>query len=143
MHRAWAGSLFLLVVAAVMTFPFWYAYSGQEKASGPIVKPASGECIESADVMRRTHMKMLYQWRDEVVRSNPPSQRDYVNSKGVHFNKSLTGTCMNCHTSREEFCDRCHETVSAKPNCFSCHNASPGKHDAGQSAPRGDSHEGK
>lgn len=123
MHKAWSGTLFLLVVAAILTFPFWYSYSEHaDFAAEPIVKPASGECIESADVMRRTHMKILYQWRDEVVRGNSATKRDYVNSKGIHYNKSLTGTCLSCHTSKEEFCDRCHKRVSIQTNCFQCHN---------------------
>lgn len=123
MHKAWMGTLFLLVVAAVLTFPFWYSHIEKgQVAAEPIVKPASGECIESVDVMRRSHMRILYQWRDEVVRGNAAGRRDYVNAKGVHYNKSLTGTCLSCHTSKEEFCDRCHQRVSIKPNCFQCHN---------------------
>jgi len=35
--------------------------------------------------------------------------------------KSLTGTCLSCHSSKEAFCNRCHEYVGADPYCWECH----------------------
>ena len=29
--------------------------------------------------------------------------------------------CGRCHTSRERFCDRCHDAASVKLDCFGCH----------------------
>ncbi|HCX02472.1 MAG TPA: cytochrome C, partial [Syntrophaceae bacterium] len=40
---------------------------------------------------------------------------------GRTFEKSLTGTCLQCHSNKEQFCDRCHNYVGAKPSCFNCH----------------------
>lgn len=120
MHKTWAGATFVLVVAAVITFPLWYSRA-ETRVSAPIVLPSSGECVEPAFVMRRSHMKMLYEWRDSVVRTSAKDRRTYVNSKGVKFEKSLTRTCLGCHESRHTFCDRCHEQVSVTVTCFQCH----------------------
>jgi cytochrome c len=68
--------------------------------------------------MRANHMKMLAAWRDEAVRNG---NRLYAAKDGRTFEKSLTGTCIQCHANKEQFCDRCHNYVGAKPTCFSCH----------------------
>jgi hypothetical protein len=34
---------------------------------------------------------------------------------------SLTQTCMRCHESRADFCDRCHAYAGAQPACWGCH----------------------
>ena len=50
----------------------------------------------------------------------------YVNAKGEKYVKSLTNTCMRCHTDKEKFCDRCHTAMGmASPYCFDCHNLKP------------------
>jgi hypothetical protein len=116
------GVIFLAAVAAVVTFPFWYTRAGAAEAE-PLVRPSGDACIESADVMRRTHMTMLHQWRDDVVRGDDPHKRKHVNSKGVEFDKSLTGTCLGCHESAQGFCNRCHERASVSITCFQCHTS--------------------
>jgi hypothetical protein len=30
---------------------------------------------------------------------------------------------MACHTSKKEFCDRCHDYTSVTPYCWDCHLA--------------------
>lgn len=120
MHKTWVGALFLVLVGAVITFPWWYSRA-EASASPPIVLPPSGSCIEPVEVMRRSHMTMLYDWRDSVVRTSDKARRTYVNSQGVAFEKSLTRTCLGCHVSRRTFCDRCHERVSVTVSCFQCH----------------------
>ena len=75
-------------------------------------------CVEGKEFMRANHMKMLNDWRDESVREG---RRTYTAKDGQTFEKSLTGTCIQCHTNKEQFCDRCHNYVGAKPTCFSCH----------------------
>ena len=120
MHKTWVGGLFLVGAAAVLTFPMWYSRA-ESNPPAPVVLPASGECIEPTETIRRTHMKMLYEWRDSVVRTSVKGRRIYVNSKGQHFEKSLNRTCLGCHQSKETFCDRCHQQVSVSITCFQCH----------------------
>jgi hypothetical protein len=130
MHRPWAGAAFLVLVAAVLTFPFWYSRA-EPLAPEPVLRPASGACVEPAEVMRRDHMTMLYEWRDSVVRSSARDRRWYVSSSGVRFEKSLTRTCLGCHQSRRTFCDRCHAQVSVTVTCFQCHASDRAVLDAG------------
>ncbi len=68
--------------------------------------------------MKSSHMQLLDQWRDEVVRNG---KRIYVSSTGKEFNMSLQNTCTKCHAKKAQFCDRCHNYVDSKPNCWDCH----------------------
>ena len=85
--------------------------------------------------MRDTHMQILNEWRNAAVRDG---ERIYVNSKGKKYVKSLTNTCMGCHTDKEKFCDRCHNTVGVAPYCWDCHNLSPNQKTPIPPAPTGD-----
>ena len=87
--------------------------------SGPLLERPEGEyCMEGTDpqykrldrqYMRYRHWEYLMELREEVVR--------YGNrTRGGLF------TCHECHQSRERFCDRCHNAVSLKPDCFDCHD---------------------
>jgi hypothetical protein len=29
--------------------------------------------------------------------------------------------CRECHTGRKQFCDKCHNAVNLKLDCFGCH----------------------
>ena len=31
------------------------------------------------------------------------------------------GSCMSCHSNKDEFCDRCHDYLAVKPYCWECH----------------------
>jgi len=114
----------LLIFIIGITFPFWY--SGGEKAAPPkldldtpvIAQLQNKKCMEDKAFMRANHMKLLNAWRDEAVREG---RRLYTAKDGRVFEKSLTGTCIQCHSNREQFCDRCHNYVGAKPSCFDCH----------------------
>jgi len=90
-----------------------------------IPKPASPNqaqnCVEPTEIMRREHMKFLYQQRDRTVIDG---ERD-----GKY---SLVG-CMDCHNpvsptgeapgygDPDHFCSACHAYVSVKIDCFECH----------------------
>jgi hypothetical protein len=76
------------------------------------------KCVEDKAFMRANHMKLLNVWRDEAVREG---KRVYTAKDGRTFEKSLTGSCIRCHSSKEQFCDRCHNYVGANPSCFDCH----------------------
>jgi hypothetical protein len=115
------GIVVFLIAAA---FPFWY---GRGKAVLPpdlkldtpaIQRLKDKRCVESTTYMRASHMKLLNAWRDDVVRNG---KRTYKAEDGRVYNMSLTGTCLECHSNKKQFCDRCHDYSGAKPACWSCH----------------------
>lgn len=114
----------LVIFLVLITFPLWYGAVKSTPApvlslDTPIIKAMSNKtCVEDTAFMRTHHMKMLNAWRDEVVREG---RRIYTAKDGRVYEKSLTGTCLSCHSNKERFCDRCHNYVGAKPSCFSCH----------------------
>lgn len=73
--------------------------------------PKCDRCVgnRTAEEMRLYHWEYLHRIREDVVR---------------YGNRTDDGidTCKNCHRSRTRFCDRCHDAVSLKPDCFGCHN---------------------
>ena len=93
------------------------------------------DCIEDAKTMRDKHMQILNEWRNEAVRDG---NRIYVNAKGQKYVKSLTNTCMGCHTDKVKFCDRCHDTVGANPYCWDCHNVTTNQTSPIPPAPSGE-----
>ena len=115
----------LVIFIAIVTFPFWYnmgkAASIPEPELTDIAKAAK-TCIRSTEYMRTEHMQLLDVWRDTVVRD---AKRMYVNEKGEKFNMSLSNTCLECHSNKKEFCDRCHDYASARPYCWDCHIDNP------------------
>jgi hypothetical protein len=68
--------------------------------------------------MRADHMTLLNEWRDLVVREN---QRTYTATDGTEYEMSLTKTCLDCHSNKEEFCDKCHTYADVSPYCWDCH----------------------
>ncbi|MDH5560646.1 MAG: sulfate reduction electron transfer complex DsrMKJOP subunit DsrJ [Deltaproteobacteria bacterium] len=120
------NDLFKIVIGLVLFFglfsiPFWAGSSSGGNGPEIVVKEGTEACVESKEFMRPNHMHLLDQWRDSVVRDN---DRVYTNASGKHFEKSLTKTCLNCHSNKEEFCDRCHDYMGVKPYCWSCHLSS-------------------
>ena len=116
----------LALFAGLVTTPFWYGLaSGKGHAQPELAKATEGaRCVESNQAMRSSHMEMLDQWRDAVVRQN---QRVYVSTDGTRHPMSLSGTCLRCHSEPEKFCDRCHEFSGVSPYCWDCHLQHPMK----------------
>jgi hypothetical protein len=115
----------LLIFAVIITFPFWF---NMGKAA-PMPEPeltakakAAKECVRETQYMKTEHMQLLDAWRDSVVREG---KRVYVNSSGKEFTMSLSNTCLDCHSNKAEFCDRCHTYASADPYCWDCHIDNP------------------
>jgi len=111
----------LIIFLGVVTFPFLYNYG----KAAPVPEPklsekakAAKECIRPKNLMKGEHMQILDAWRDTVVRG---AQRVYVNESGKEFTMSLTNTCLDCHTEKAEFCDKCHNYASVRPYCWDCH----------------------
>ncbi|MEW6076243.1 MAG: sulfate reduction electron transfer complex DsrMKJOP subunit DsrJ [Thermodesulfobacteriota bacterium] len=119
-----------LIIAGLVVFfiialtPWWWNLVTGTKAKAPEPKltakaEAAKNCVESKDFMKKEHMQLLDQWREEVVRQE---RRTYVNTEGKSFDMSLTNTCLDCHSNKAEFCDSCHNYTSVRPYCFDCHN---------------------
>ena len=115
----------LLIFLALVTIPFWYNIV----AGGPVELPELAyptdetECVYGKDYMRREHMQVLMDWRDEAVRDG---DRIFETASGRKFYKSLTGTCIGCHQEPEEFCYKCHEYSGVRtPYCWECHVDQP------------------
>ena len=73
----------------------------------------------SDEYMKDNHMQLLDEWRNDVVRDG---SREYESASGQVYEKSLDGTCLECHSNREEFCDSCHDYASVDPYCWDCHD---------------------
>jgi hypothetical protein len=111
----------LLVFLAVITFPFTYNLAAGSGSVPDLQYPENEtQCVESKEFMKSSHMQLLLEWREEMVRENI---RTYTSSDGRVFNIGLTNTCLTqCHTSKTDFCDRCHNYVGVQnPYCWECH----------------------
>jgi hypothetical protein len=110
----------MVLAAAILGAPFWWnALRGMKQKAPEPEKPAVGkECVLPAADMRKNHMTLLFQWRDDVVRKG---DRTPVTIGGRKYGKSLSGSCLACHTKKENFCDRCHNSLASGPACFDCH----------------------
>ena len=111
----------LIIFVVLVTFPLWYNHGKAAPTPDPKLSEkakADKECVESKSYMRKEHMQVLDVWRDSVVRS---AQRVYVSTSGKEYDMSLTNTCLECHTEKAEFCDRCHNYASVSPYCWDCH----------------------
>lgn len=108
----------------VVTLPFWYS-AGKSKTAPlidlntPVINSLSEkQCVAPTAYMKTEHMKLLDEWRGDVVRNN---NRTYVTPDGRKFDKSLSKTCLKCHSNKEQFCNRCHNYAGVSPKCFDCH----------------------
>ena len=66
------------------------------------------DCVEDTEYMRYHHWELLRGIREEIVR--------YGKRGDINLSK-----CQECHTSRENFCNKCHDSVNLTPDCFGCH----------------------
>ncbi len=122
MHKKPVIITALILFLALVTYPFWSQLGRSMALPEPVLPTDQKECVESRAYMRSHHMQMLHEWRDEVVREG---KHIYVNQKGQKFVKSLSNTCMKCHTDEKAFCEQCHQAVGVKLYCFRCHNLQP------------------
>jgi hypothetical protein len=115
----------LIVFLALFTFPVWYNLG--KAAPAPELKltdkaKEAKTCVMSTEYMRSHHMQVLDLWRHSVVRN---AERTFVNAEGKEFNMSLSNTCLDCHSNKADFCDKCHNYASVTPYCWDCHIDNP------------------
>jgi hypothetical protein len=113
----------LAIFLVLLTFPFWYGKGRTAPPALPLDTPEIQKlsvkaCIESTPYMTASHMELLNEWRDAVVRDG---RQLYVNHDGKKFTMSLSQTCLGCHSNKEKFCDTCHNYSGVTPRCWSCH----------------------
>ena len=111
----------LVAFIFVVTFPFWFNLARGTSGVPPELElpVEETECVESLEVMRSSHMDLLNQWRDSVVRDG---KRIYRSTSCRKYEMNLSNTCMGCHVSKVNFCDRCHNYLAVKePYCWDCH----------------------
>ncbi len=119
-----AGIVFLVAIA----FPVWHTLVAGGSADRPVLaKPVGADaCVESKAFMAANHMDLLNRWRDEVVRDG--DAKPYVSgATGKSFEKSLTRTCLGCHTDTGAFCNKCHQYADVVVPCWDCHLETKGK----------------
>jgi hypothetical protein len=116
----------IIIFVVLFTSPIWTNMLSPDEAKAPDIKLPKGhkECVMDKEYMTAYHMDLLNQWRDNVVRQDiryydKDGKPFYLNGKRVEM--SLTKTCMNCHDSRADFCDQCHNYLDVHPYCWDCH----------------------
>jgi hypothetical protein len=100
----------------------WYGWLNRSAEGAPKLElpPGEKECVESTQYMRTSHVDLLNNWKETVVRDG---KRTYVSSTGKEYTMSLTNTCITqCHSNKAKFCDRCHDYMNVQPWCWDCHN---------------------
>ena len=117
----------LVIFLAVATFPFWYRPAAGKAVGAPDLEMPAGQsqCVEDRAFMLANHMDLLNQWRDKVVREGEKTYKSKAH--GTTYDMSLTRTCLDCHASRQEFCQKCHSYTNVEPTCWGCHLEQKGK----------------
>jgi cytochrome c553 len=130
-NRVIAG---LVIFVVLITIPLWKNLGKTVAAptpslDTPVIKQLAEKdkkCVMPTEWMRANHMQLLIDWRENVVRTKEQKVktsrgRDYVTPDGKTYLASLTNTCMECHSNKKEFCDKCHNYAAVAPNCWGCH----------------------
>ena len=123
-----ARTLCLLVLLVLgLTVHGWAAPARAAEPSPQALAAAAarGPCLASKDVMRRTHMDLLKDERDRVVRL------------GLRQPGRTLEQCVSCHVTPgadgrpvtiaddSHFCAACHRQAAVSIDCFSCHRSTP------------------
>ena len=115
----------LVIFLALITLPFWYNQASGEAGARPEpkIETEASACVAPLEYMRSSHMILLDEWRETVVRGG---SRVYEAPNGKEYEMSLSNTCMECHPNRKEFCQQCHDYVGVDLYCWDCHVESGG-----------------
>lgn len=113
----------LIIGLGLFLLPFFYNAGKAAKAPDPQLTAKAKEakqCVETTPYIRTSHMKLLDEWRQTVVRN---AERYHTAQGGKVYYKSLQVTCMDCHSNKSKFCDQCHNYMGVTPYCWECHVA--------------------
>jgi hypothetical protein len=115
-------ALGLLAFVILVTYPMWHAAYAKTTTGGPQLKVPKDEktCVAPVAFMRTSHMRLLTDWREGAVREG---RMKYTAWNGKTYRVNLSRTCLGqCHTNKQEFCDRCHQYAAVSgPYCWDCH----------------------
>ncbi len=102
----------ILIILLPLFYSFFsYVFAQDVQEAQPFLTMPAEEyknCVQDTEFMRHNHWVLLRSVREDVVRH------------GIRGEISLK-RCRDCHTSRVQFCDKCHNAVSMTPGCFGCH----------------------
>ena len=109
----------LLAFVLIVTAPFWWnPVFGKVEKPQPKLPATEKQCVLPRAEMRASHMQVIYDWRETVVRGGG---RMYRHPDGVEREMSLSNTCLACHEGKKEFCNTCHGYLAVQPFCWDCH----------------------
>ncbi|MEK9719457.1 MAG: hypothetical protein VW257_00055 [Quisquiliibacterium sp.] len=126
------GGLAMVLLLAGLWSPAASTGSAAEPAGGRVPHPAisvdkSTQCIDSAKVMRRTHMNMLKHQRDRTVHLGERRVRVTLNGCiDCHASKGAGAAAGSVAGNEQAFCESCHRYAAVKLDCFECHQSKPG-----------------
>jgi len=120
----------LAAFIVVATSPLWLNAGRvvpppKPKLDTPVIQELAAKdkhCVLPTDQMRASHMQLLIDWREQVVRTG---NRVWVSPSGQKYETSLSNTCLGCHSNKKDFCDQCHNYAAVTPNCWGCHLDKP------------------
>lgn len=114
----------LALLLALVTWPAWRGLASAPPRPPDLARPSgAARCVAPTEYMRASHMRLLAEWRDKVVRQGV---RTYTTPDGRAVAMSLSRTCLgSCHTDKSKFCDRCHDYAGVAPTCWNCHVVPP------------------
>ena len=117
------GKIFLglAIFVGLVASPFWYnpVFGTGSSAPPEVPLPKDGStCVLPRNEMRASHMQVIYDWRETVVREG---ERVHRTPDGREFQMSLSNTCLGCHEGQKKFCTACHEYLAVQPFCWDCH----------------------
>lgn len=124
----WLALAFVLLFGTGATVAIAWADDAGGRVPRPTISVDSAtKCIDTPEVMRRTHMDMLKHQRDRTV---------HLGERGVKV--TLNG-CIDCHAGKgagaaagsavgspQAFCETCHRYAAVQLDCFECHQPKPG-----------------
>ena len=113
----------IIVFLGIAALPLLYNNASGDSSKIPKPEPVKPEiakqCVRDTEYMRTSHMVLLNNWRDNIVREG--EVRKDKTGEGKEYWLSLQKGCMNCHSSKVKFCDECHTYAAVKPYCWDCH----------------------
>ena len=133
--RKWLSKASMLTgLLAMMAVAYLAEAQSSEKRLSQVVQGSQAAsmdaCVRETPDMRRNHMDYL------------KHKRDLTMHKGIRTDDLSLNKCVACHAGKDtagefvpvnaegQFCQSCHERVSAAPDCFQCHRTTPDPRDA-------------
>ena len=118
----------IIVLPLIYSVGAWaVSLAGADEPFLEMPDPQFTECVRDTEYMRFSHMTLLMNARDEAIRdgnrgdiglSRLKPEAGVITASSGNPDRTY---CSDCHTSRENFCNQCHNAVNLYLDCFSCH----------------------